>query len=152
MDAETVPQPDRPRTAMDWPIVPEGLAQVLRWLADRYPALPIYVTENGAAFDDEPNGDGFVDDQNRIAYLGDHIAAVRAAVAAGVDVRGYMAWSLLDNFEWSWGYTRRFGLIRCDFASRQRTIKASGRWYARLIADGRPDPRFVVDRSAGLVR
>jgi len=136
MEAGVVPQPNRLHTAMEWPIAPEGLPRAINWLAERYPSLPIYVTENGAAFEDQPDADGFVDDQDRIAYLRDHISGVQAAVAAGADLRGYFVWSLLDNFEWSLGFSKRFGIVRCDFETQRRTIKASGEWYARLIADG----------------
>lgn len=127
---------DRPRTALDWPIAPDGFEKLLHWLAKRYPSLPIYITENGACFDDTPAADGSVNDVDRIAYLHDHLSAVRAAMADGVDVRGYLAWSLLDNFEWACGYSKRFGLIRCDYESQQRTIKSSGRWYADVIGSG----------------
>ena len=137
LEIERTPNPEHPSTAMGWPIVPDGLEQTLRWMAERYPALPIYITENGACFDDVPDSAGFVDDQDRVAYLGDHLAAVLRAMAAGVDVRGYQAWSLLDNFEWTCGYAKRFGLIRCDYETLKRTVKASGRWYAEVIASGR---------------
>ncbi|MCP4247010.1 MAG: beta-glucosidase [bacterium] len=137
-------QPGRPKTAMDWPIVPEGLGKLLHWLAARYPGLPIYLTENGASFDDRPDGNGFVDDQNRISFLRDHFAVVSQAIREGVDVRGHLVWSLLDNFEWSCGYHKRFGLVRCDFESLQRTVKASGRWYADVIANNRLDEPATV--------
>lgn len=133
MDARTLRQPDRRYTEMDWPIVPEGLCDLLVWLADRYPGLPMYIAENGAALVDEPEADGFVDDQERIAYLRDHIAAIAEARRRGVDVRGYLLWSLMDNLEWSMGFSKRFGIVRCDFDTQQRTIKASGRWYADMI-------------------
>lgn len=137
LDYERTPLPDRPRTTMGWPIAPDGLHALLHWLSDRYRGLPIYITENGAACDDQPDARGFVDDQDRIAYLRDHLAAVAEARAAGVDVRGYFAWSLLDNLEWAEGFAQRFGLIRCDHATGQRTIKASGRWYADYVAAAR---------------
>ena len=139
MEIETLPQPDAPRTEMGWPIVPEGLYRLLHWLAGRYAGLPVYITENGAAFDDRPDADGFVDDRDRIAYLREHIAAAGRALAEGVDLRGHFVWSLLDNLEWAEGFAKRFGLVRCDFLTLKRTIKASGRWYAELIARGGPD-------------
>jgi beta-glucosidase len=80
-----------------------------------------------------------VDDQRRVAYLREHIAALRKAIAEGLDVRGYLAWSLLDNFEWSFGYGKRFGIVHCDFKTQARTIKASGHWYARFIESGKLD-------------
>jgi len=139
METEVVPQPQLKHTQMGWTVMPTGLYHVLLWMHRRYPGLPIYVTENGAAVEDRPDETGFVDDPERIAYLSDHIAAMRAALAEGVDVRGYFVWSLLDNLEWTLGFSRRFGLVRCDFTTLQRTIKASGHWYARLIAEGRLD-------------
>jgi beta-glucosidase len=145
MEMETVPEAEVARTDMGWPVRPDGLRRLLRWLNGRYPGLPIYITENGAAFDDWPDETGFVDDQDRIAYLRDHIAAAGAALTEGIDLRGYFVWSLLDNLEWSEGFAKRFGIVRCDRETLQRTIKASGHWYARLIADGRLDAAFAVD-------
>ncbi|MBN8882210.1 MAG: beta-glucosidase [Salana multivorans] len=134
-----------PYTAMGWNIKPSGLTWLLTDLAARYPDLPLYVTENGAAFDDvvtqETGADGevvaAVHDPLRVAYLHDHIAAVADAIAAGADVRGYYAWSLLDNFEWGWGYARRFGLVRVDYDTLERTWKDSARWYRNLVATRR---------------
>jgi beta-glucosidase len=134
MDAEPVPQPTRALTTMGWPIVPEGLHRLLHWLNARYPGLPIHVTENGVALNDQADESGFVDDQGRIAYLREHLAATHAALKEGVDVRGYFVWSLLDNLEWSHGFEQLFGLVRCDRRTLRRTIKASGKWYARFIA------------------
>ncbi len=136
METELAPQPHVKHTEMNWPIVPEGFYALLHWLNKRYDGLPIYVTENGAACNDQPDAEGFVNDQDRIAYLRDHFEAARAAQAEGVDLRGYFVWSLLDNLEWSLGFNKRFGLIRCDFETGRRTIKASGRWYADFIARG----------------
>jgi beta-galactosidase len=143
MEAEVVPQPGVAKTSMGWPIVPEGLYRVLHWLADRYPGLPVYITENGAPLDDQPDETGFVDDQDRIAFLRDHIAAAGTAMAEGVDLRGYFVWSLLDNLEWSDGFAKRFGIVRCDHQTQRRTIKASGHWYAKLIDAG----KLVQDRA-----
>lgn len=148
MEYEWIPQPQRVHTEMHWPVDPEGLYHLLLWLSRRYPSMPIYITENGAAFSDEPDESGFVDDQHRIQYLRDHFQAATDAVAAGVDLRGYFVWSLLDNLEWAHGFAKRFGLIRCDFATQKRTIKASGRWLAQTIANGRFTPRspLVIPR------
>ncbi|GMA32472.1 beta-glucosidase [Litorihabitans aurantiacus] len=121
-----------PYTAMGWNIAPEALTELLLDLSRRYPDLPTMVTENGAAFDDEVSADGRVHDDRRVAYLHDHVAAVAAARAAGADVRGYFAWSLLDNFEWAWGYERRFGIIRVDYETQERTWKDSAHWFRRL--------------------
>jgi beta-glucosidase len=136
LELEAAPVPQVLRTAMSWPVVPEGLYQVLHWLSRRYTGLPIYITENGAAFADRPDKDGFVHDSERIAYLRAHLAAMERAQADGVDVRGYFVWSLLDNLEWSEGFSKRFGLVRCDFDTLRRTMKATGQWYARVIANG----------------
>jgi beta-glucosidase len=98
------------------------------------------ITENGAAFADQVAADGAVHDSRRVSYLHDHIDAVGGAIDAGVDVRGYFAWSLLDNFEWSFGYARRFGLIYVDYPSQKRIWKDSARWYRDLIARGELPP------------
>jgi beta-glucosidase len=132
-DVEWLPQPG-PHTAMGWNIEPEGLTELLVELHERYPSLPLAVTENGAAFADEVAPDGRVHDELRVAYLHDHIDAVGAAMDAGADVRGYFVWSLMDNFEWAYGYDRRFGIIRVDYATCERTLKDSALWYRDLIA------------------
>ena len=136
MDAELIPQTQLPQTSMPWPIMPDGLYHLLLWLHRRYDGLPICITENGACFEDRPDANGFVDDQPRISYLREHFAAARRAVAEGVRLDGYLVWSLIDNLEWSQGFSKRFGLIRCDHATQQRTIKASGKWFADWIARG----------------
>jgi beta-glucosidase len=115
---------------MDWEIHAGGLTEVLTRVTADYPAPPLYVTENGAAFADTVTADGRVHDAERTAYLAGHLAACRDAVAAGVDLRGYFVWSLLDNFEWAWGYDMRFGVVHVDFASQRRVLKDSGLWYA----------------------
>jgi beta-glucosidase len=118
---------------MGWNIDPSGMFELLTDIGSRYPDLPLMVTENGAAFYDEVSDDGQVQDADRVSYLHGHINAVGEAIDAGVDVRGYFLWSLLDNFEWSWGYDRRFGIIRVDYDTLKRTVKDSGRWYSELI-------------------
>jgi beta-glucosidase len=125
--------PDTPRTAMDWPITPERFTQLLLRLHRDYPGLPLVVTENGAAFDDEADPDGFVRDDGRTAYLAEHIAAVAAARAQGADVRGYFAWSLMDNFEWAEGYAKRFGIVHVDYHTQKRTPKQSALWFRDAI-------------------
>ena len=122
-----------PVTAMEWAIDAPGLTEVLEGVARHYPHVPLYVTENGAAFADEVKPDGTVDDQDRLAYLDAHLRACLEAVRAGVPLRGYFAWSLLDNFEWAWGYNQRFGLVRVDYANQKRTPKASAHFYAEVI-------------------
>jgi beta-glucosidase len=123
----------RPVTAMDWEIVPEGFTQLLVRLSREYPGIPLVITENGAAFDDAPDPAGFVADHDRTAYLSAHIAAVAAARQQGADVRGYFAWSLMDNFEWSYGYAKRFGLVHVDYETQVRTPKQSALWYRDTI-------------------
>ncbi|PFG29308.1 GH1 family beta-glucosidase [Paramicrobacterium agarici] len=127
-----------PRTAMGWEVNPSGLRVLLTRLGREYPNLPpLYVTENGAAYDDVVSDDGRVHDPERAAYIRDHVQAVSDAIADGADVRGYFVWSLLDNFEWSWGYDKRFGIVRVDYDTLERTVKDSGRMYADLIAQVR---------------
>jgi beta-glucosidase len=130
------PIPGYPVTAFGWPVVPAGLTELLTLLRDRYgDALPpVYITENGCSADDKVGSDGTVDDQPRVSYLDGHIRAVHDAMISGVDVRGYLAWSLMDNFEWTEGYHQRFGLVHVDFSTQQRTPKASFAWYRDLIA------------------
>ena len=123
----------RPVTAMDWEIVPEGFTELLVRLSREYPGTPLVITENGAAFDDEPDPSGYVADHDRTAYLSSHIAAVAAARQQGADVRGYFAWSLMDNFEWSYGYAKRFGLVHVDYETQVRTPKQSALWYRDTI-------------------
>jgi beta-glucosidase len=123
---------DVPRTHIDWSIVPDAFHYELMELTRRY-KLPIYVTENGCGSEtDAPGADGKIDDQHRIDYLRGYTAAMARAIQDGADVRGYFAWSLLDNFEWSSGYAFRFGLIHVDFETQRRTPKQSARWYAEL--------------------
>ena len=121
-------------TALDWEVYPQALTDVLVWVRDRYGPIPLYITENGAAFEEPPTASGpVVDDPLRVAYLRDHLRAAHAALAKGVDVRGYFAWSLLDNFEWAEGFSKRFGLYHVDFATQQRTPKTSARFYRAVI-------------------
>ncbi|NMQ18460.1 beta-glucosidase [Candidatus Competibacter phosphatis] len=131
--AARVRQARQTHTGLDWEVYPQGLTDILQWVAGRYGPLPLYITENGAAFYDPPQADGAVDDPLRRRYLHDHLRAARVALATGVDLRGYFAWSLLDNFEWAHGYSQRFGLIHVDYATQRRTVKASGKWYAEIV-------------------
>jgi len=126
--------PDTPRTAMNWPITPDRFTRLLVRLHQDYPGLPMVITENGAAFPDKPDNSGFVADDARIAYLAAHLAAVADARAQGADVRGYFAWSLMDNFEWAEGYSKRFGLVHVDYESQARTPKQSALWFRDTIA------------------
>jgi beta-glucosidase len=117
-----------------WEVYPDGLAETLVAVRDRYGEIPLYVTENGAAFYDPPVADGdTVLDPLRVAYFRDHLRAARQAIQDGVDLRGYFAWSLLDNFEWAHGYDMRFGLVHVDYSTQKRTLKESGRFYSEVI-------------------
>jgi beta-glucosidase len=126
-----------PVTTMGWPIDPTGLTEILLNLHREYAPTRMFVMENGAAFDDAGEPPGTFDDPDRVDFLEGHVGALRKAVAAGVPLEGYFAWSLLDNFEWAEGYAKRFGLVHVDFESQVRTPRASARWYGRLAA-GRP--------------
>ncbi|AXB42225.1 GH1 family beta-glucosidase [Amycolatopsis albispora] len=127
------------RTSMGWSVEGAGLTRVLAGLTEDYPAIPLYITENGAAYEDEVSG-GQVLDHDRIAYLDEHLRAAHAAITAGADLRGYFVWSLLDNFEWDKGYSKRFGLVHVDFASQERIPKLSAKWYRDVVrAHGLPD-------------
>ncbi|MEO8430009.1 MAG: GH1 family beta-glucosidase [Acidobacteriota bacterium] len=131
--AVRVRQKQHAHTETQWEVYPEGLADALRWVHERYGSIPLYVTENGAAFYDPPSVGAEADDPLRVAYLREHLRAARGAMAAGVDLRGYFAWSLLDNFEWSHGYSKRFGIVHVDYATQKRTPKASARFYSEVI-------------------
>jgi len=137
----TFPARDLPRTAMGWEVNPDGLRVLLERLTADYENLPpLYVTENGSSYDDpEPVG-GRVEDPQRVEYLVQHLAAIAQAIDAGVDVRGYFAWSLLDNFEWAWGYAKRFGIVHVDYDTQVRTVKDSGLAFAEIIRDSRIAP------------
>lgn len=128
-----------------WEIYPEGLYELLTRLDRDHlaarPGLPILVTENGIAVPDGLDADGRCRDERRIRFLRDHLTQAHRALVQGVRVQGYFAWSLLDNFEWALGYRARFGLIYVDFETQQRTIKDSGRWYARVIEASAVDPQ-----------
>jgi beta-glucosidase len=120
-----------PQTAMGWNIAPDGLEDLLVSLHEQFPDVPLMITENGAAFDDEVE-DGAVHDFRRIDYLQRHLTAAHRAIERGVDLRGYLVWSLLDNFEWSLGYSKRFGIVRVNYETLERTVKDSGHWFAEL--------------------
>lgn len=134
LDVELASRPGVPTTAMGWEIAPDGLYRLLARLRDEYAPPSILIAENGAAFEDRLV-DGAVDDPGRERYLHDHLLAAFRAVEDGVPLHGYLAWSLLDNFEWSHGYEKRFGLVHVDFATQERTIKRSGRWFAEVTRE-----------------
>ena len=121
-------------TETGWEVHPEGLTRTLCWVKQRYGNLPLYVTENGAAFPDPPHAlEGRLDDPLRVAYYRDHLIGALEAIRRGVDLRGYFAWSLLDNFEWSSGFSKRFGLLHVDYETQRRTPKASAEYYRDVI-------------------
>jgi beta-glucosidase len=120
-------------TEMGWGIDPGGQLEQLRRIHREHPGLPILITENGIGLREAPDASGRIDDQRRIAYLRDHLRVVDQAISEGVDVRGYFVWTLIDNFEWSFGYRPRFGLIHVDFETQRRTPKSSAAWYAEVI-------------------
>ncbi|CQR60859.1 GH1 family beta-glucosidase [Streptomyces leeuwenhoekii] len=136
---EGVGVPEARHTAMGWPVVPHTLRDLLVGLRERYgDALPpVHITENGCAEDDVPTPGGAVHDTARVTYLDGHLRAVADAIADGVDVRGYYVWSLLDNFEWAYGYSKRFGLVYVDYATQRRIPKDSYHWYRDLITEQR---------------
>jgi beta-glucosidase len=133
--ASAVRQKHATYTETGWEVYPRGLTDTLVWVKERYGDLPLYVTENGAAFVDPPkvNGGGLADPQ-RVDYFHDHLLALRAAIEEGCDVRGYFAWSVLDNLEWSLGFSKRFGIVHVDFTTQKRTPKDSARFYTKVIA------------------
>jgi len=133
---QVAPPPHRPRTSFEWEVNPEEFREVLVWLNEHYRCPPIYITENGAYFEDALSEDGKVHDVKRIEFLDGYIRAMREAQNQGVDIRGYFVWSLLDNFEWACGYRPTFGIIKVDFATQQRIPKDSYYWYRDLIAQG----------------
>ncbi len=130
--AYSVPQPG-PYTGMGWPIVPESFTDLLLRVRRDYPEIPMVITENGASFDDELSADGEVHDADRIDYVRRHLAAVHAAIEGGADIRGYYLWSFMDNFEWAWGYSKRFGMVHVDYDSLVRTPKDSALWFRDVI-------------------
>ncbi|MEU7526361.1 GH1 family beta-glucosidase [Saccharothrix sp. NPDC042600] len=132
--AEHVSFPSRglPRTDMDWEVEPDGLKKVLVRVAREYTDIPLYVTENGAAYPDAIGDDGSIEDVDRLNYIDGHLRAAWEAIQEGVDLRGYFAWSLMDNFEWAEGYAKRFGIVHVDYETQVRTPKMSAMWYSKV--------------------
>ncbi len=122
-----------PVTAMNWLVNARASYELLTRLRDETGGLPLYITENGSAWYDYVTPDGTVEDYERLEYLRDHLAALHAAIADGVNLRGYFAWSLLDNFEWAEGYAKRFGLAFVDYGTQKRILKRSGEFYAAVV-------------------
>ena len=134
LDARAVRQPLGTYTETHWEVFPQGLSDTLKWVKARYGDIPMYITENGAAFFDPPVAEGGrIRDPLRIDYLQQHLSAVHDAIQAGCDIRGYMVWSLLDNLEWSLGFSKRFGVVHVNYGTQERTPKDSARWYSKVI-------------------
>jgi beta-glucosidase len=127
------PEAGSETTALGWPVAPDGLPELLARIEADYHPGPIYITENGSCYDDTVEADGAVLDVGRRDYLQRHLAALKQAIDGGVPVKGYFAWSLIDNFEWAEGYRRRFGLVHVDYTTQQRRLKASGQWYGQFL-------------------
>ncbi len=127
--------PEKEYTEMGWEVYPPGIYELLTRITEEYGKMPLYVTENGAAFYDEFDAEGNINDEARINFLRDYIKQCRHALEEGADLRGYFVWSLLDNFEWSYGYSKRFGLIYVDFLTEKRVWKKSAYWYQNVIAN-----------------
>lgn len=134
------PAPGVETTYMGWEVAPQGLAELLLRIENDYHPGPMYITENGSCYADEVGPDGEIDDVERRHYLMRHLAALNAAIRDGVPVKGYFAWSLLDNFEWAEGYRKRFGLTHIDYTSQQRRLKGSGKWYRSFLRDEQDKP------------
>jgi beta-glucosidase len=140
LDAATVLPEGVETTAMGWPVEADGLTELLLRLHREYTRVPIYITENGRAVYDYVDPEGGVDDEERVAFLDAHFRAAHAAIEQGVDLRGYMVWSLLDNFEWAEGYSKRFGIVFVDYGTQRRIPKMSARWYREVIGrNGLPE-------------
>jgi len=148
-----VHQPDSVHTEIGWEVYPPALTRILLWVRERYGDIPLYITENGAAFNDPPEAiDGVVDDPARVEYLRGHLQAARDAMRQGVDLRGYFVWSLLDNYEWSHGYSTRFGIVHVNYETQERTIKSSGKFYASVVqTNGRALERESEDSEEPVV-
>jgi beta-glucosidase len=131
--ASAVRQKRHAYTETSWEVYPQGLTDTLVWVKNQYGDIPLYITENGAAFYDPPTADGEVQDPLRVDYFRTHLRAAREAIEQGVDLRGYYAWSLFDNLEWSLGFAKRFGIVHVDFETLKRTPKASSRFYSEVI-------------------
>jgi beta-glucosidase len=136
MDFKTRHNDAAPHTYMDWEVYPEGLYKLLKRFHEEYHIPKLYVTENGSAYNDvveEIGGETVVRDSERLDYLRQHFEAALKAIQEGVPLAGYFVWSLFDNFEWGYGYDKRFGLVYVDYPTQKRIVKDSGRWYQKLL-------------------
>jgi len=120
-------------TDMDWEVYPQGIYEVLKKVQNDYSPRAIYITENGVAFLDKLDKEAKVKDDQRISYLKEHISFVHKAIEEGIKLKGYFVWSLMDNFEWTYGYSKRFGLIYVDYPTQKRIFKESAYWYKKII-------------------
>ncbi|MEL7180513.1 MAG: family 1 glycosylhydrolase [Pseudomonadota bacterium] len=144
LDLQSVPSSDSNiRTDIGWEIVPEGIAHLLHQVYERYDLPPVYITENGACYNDGPDADGVINDQVRLDYIGAHLEVLADATDAGIPLQGYFAWSLMDNFEWAEGYKMRFGIVHVDYDTQVRTVKKSGQWFAEIAHGARDAERSV---------
>jgi beta-glucosidase len=134
---ELDPVPGALYTEMHWEVYPNTLRDLLLWLHHDYAPAALLVTENGSAFRDEWDGGDYLHDPERLTYMRDNLRGVKEALEQGAPVRGYFAWSLMDNFEWAHGYGKRFGVVYVDYPTQRRVIKDSGRWYAQFIQQQR---------------
>ncbi len=134
MSVKMIPQPQNEHTEMDWEVSPEGIYNIIMRMHTQYSPGDIYITENGAAFNDVVEN-GEVHDERRVAYYRAYLANIHRAIQDGAPVKGYFAWSLMDNFEWAEGYTKRFGITYVDYETQERILKDSGKWYSQAIAD-----------------
>jgi beta-glucosidase len=135
LGCKSVPPPrGTPVTGMGWEISPTAFFEQLLDIRDRYGSVPIYITENGAGYEEKPGPDSQVHDSNRIEYLAGYLGAVHRAIEAGVNVKGYFVWSLLDNFEWAYGYAKRFGIVHVDYPTMTRTPKQSFDYFSKVVA------------------
>lgn len=141
LKVRVVPQEESEHTAMGWEVNPESMYNILRQTFREYQPGPMYITENGAAFDDELTADGEVNDTRRLNFYRDYLAQAHRAIQDGIPLQGYFAWSLLDNFEWAEGYAKRFGLTYVDYETQRRILKASGKWYSEVIRNN----GFTID-------
>ncbi len=131
---EEVPFPDdHPKTFMGWPIVPEAAYWSVRFFKEYYPDIPVYMTENGCSFNDRLTDDQKINDEQRIDFLQTHLSHVQRLLQEGIEIHGYFVWSLMDNFEWTLGYSKRFGLVYIDYPTQKRIPKQSYYWYKNFI-------------------
>ncbi len=133
-DVDLSVDPEWPKTDYNWAVVPWGCRKLLHWIRERYDNPPIYITENGCAYEDVPGADGSIHDERRIAFYRDYLEACHAAIQDGVDLQGYFAWSFLDNLEWAQGYRLQFGLVHVNRETMQRTPKSSAYWFGQVTS------------------